>query len=112
MQTIRQLLNLNPMAIFLPLIIFGIVLVVGWLVRQLFMRALRAWASRTASRPALILAEALRGATLIWIVILAAHLAIQASELPSRYAFWSSKLLLVLWVISFTMISMRLAGDL
>jgi small-conductance mechanosensitive channel len=112
MQTLRQLLAINPMAIFLPLIIFAVTLVVGWLIRQLFMRALRTWGARSASRPALILAEALRGGTMIWIVILAAHLAIQTSELPVKYANWSSRGLLVLWVISFTMISMRLAGNL
>src|SRR6476620_9310965 len=109
MQTIRRLLAVNPMAIFLPLIIFSVTLAVGWLVRRLMMRALRIWASRSGSRPAQILAEALRGGTMIWIVILAAHLAIQSSELPAKYAGWSSRALLVLWVISFTMISMRLA---
>jgi len=112
MQTIRRVLTLDPMAIFLPLIIFGIALAVGWLVRRLALRALRAWGTRTGSRPVLILAEAVRGGTAIWILILAVHIAVQSSELPTKYTVWSSRGLLVLWVISFTMISMRIAGNL
>jgi small-conductance mechanosensitive channel len=45
-------------------------------------------------------------------VIFAAHTAIQGSTLPERYTTLSAKTLLVLWIVSLTLMSMRLAGDL
>jgi small-conductance mechanosensitive channel len=100
------------MEVALPLIIFFVTLAAGWLVRRLVMRALRAWTARTHSRPGLILTEALRGPILIWVLILAVHLAIQGSEVPARFTRWEPETLLALWILSLTLMFMRVAGDL
>lgn len=102
----------NPMQLLWPLIIFGITLLVGFLCRRAVLGTLRAWTSRTNSKPGLILYDALRGPIMIWVVILGAHLAIQGSELPTRYSMWTAKVLLVLWFLSLTLMSMRMAGNL
>jgi small-conductance mechanosensitive channel len=112
MQTIRHILVQDPMALLWPAIIFVVTLAAGWVVRRLVMRALRAWSDRTQSRPALILAEALRGPILIWAVILGVHLALQSSDLPPKITDFSAKLLLVLWIASLTLMGMRIAGNL
>ncbi len=95
----------------------GIVLVVtfaiAYLVRSLILRGLRAWVTRTGSRPGHILCAALSGPMTIWAIILAVHLAIQSSPLPpivtEKYA---PRILIALWIASFTLMAMRAAGDL
>ena len=91
MIAIRRLL-MNPWVLVLPTIIFVTTVAVGWLIRSVAMRALRAWISRTSSRAGLILTEALRGPSIIWIVILAVHLAVQSSDLPPTADEWSAHL--------------------
>ncbi len=112
METIRHLLTTNPMSLLLPLVIFAVTLAVGSVARSLFLRALRAWTTRKQTRGGLILGDALRGPIFIWIIILALHLAIESSELPPRVVAWGAKILLVLWILSFTIMSVRIAGNL
>ena len=112
MHAIRGILMHDPMELAWPAMVFAGVLAAGWLVRWLVLRALRAWTSRSGSRPGLILDEALRGPLLIWAVILAVHTAIQLSGLPEKATQWGARLLLVLWIASLTLMCMRVAGNL
>lgn len=112
MHAIREILMHDPMELARPAMIFAGVFAAGWLVRWLVLRALRAWTSRTGSRPGLILGEALRGPLLIWAVILAVHTAIQLSGLPGKVTQFGARLLLVLWIVSLTLMCMRVAGNL
>jgi small-conductance mechanosensitive channel len=48
----------------------------------------------------------------IWAVILAAHIAIQSSDLPPAFASRGAEILYFLWMVSVTLMSMRLAGNL
>ena len=102
----------DPMDLIWPATIFAAVFAAGWVVRWILLRALRVWTSRTNSRPGLILISALRGPLLIWSLILAGHMAVQLSRLPENAATWVSRLLLVLWILSVTMMSARLIGNL
>ncbi|HLK68796.1 MAG TPA: mechanosensitive ion channel family protein [Bryobacteraceae bacterium] len=111
MQTIRRIVLENPMELVWPSLIFLAILGVGWVVRRLVMRALRSWTARTKSRAGLILTESLRGPILIWTLILAVHLALQVSELPVRITDYGSRVLLVLWIVSFTIMFVRVAGS-
>ncbi|MBZ5618555.1 MAG: mechanosensitive ion channel family protein [Acidobacteriia bacterium] len=112
METIRRTLMEHPMALVWPVVIFLATFAAGWLMRRLILRALRAWTSRTQSRAGLILTEALRGPILIWTVILGVHLGLQSSELPPRITEWGAKTLLVLWIVSLTIMCVRIAGNL
>ena len=67
-----------------PSSVFAATVLIACLARHFFLRALRAWTARTQSRPGLILVEALRVPTLIWIAILGVHFAIQFSTLPEQ----------------------------
>jgi small-conductance mechanosensitive channel len=107
----RQRLVNNPMEVLLPLAIFGATFLIGWLLRRLLMRALDAWNSRTESRAGRILYDALRGPTRIWVLILAAHLGLQASDLPERFTRLGANALLVLWILSLTVMCARFAGN-
>ena len=112
MATLHRILIHDPMALIWPGIVFLVTFGVGWLARRLVMKALRAWSNRTQSRPALILTEALRGPILIWVVILGVHLAVQSSPLPPRIEEFAAHVLLALWILSLTLMSMRIAGNL
>jgi small-conductance mechanosensitive channel len=100
------------MELIVPLAVFAVTLAAGYLVRRVLLRALRAWNARTETRPGRILTEALRGPMAIWILILAVHLAIESSDLPPRFTRWSPRVLGALLILSLTLMSMRLAGDL
>jgi small-conductance mechanosensitive channel len=107
----RQLSD-HPMEVVIPLAIFAATFLVAWIVRRVLMRAFRLWNERSGSRAGLILHDALRGPTRIWILILAVHMAVQWSEAPSRFAANTANLLLVLWIVSLTMMCVRFAGNL
>src|SRR6267154_1675385 len=110
MDTIRRTILNHPMELVWPAVIFLATFAIGWLVRRLILRVLRAWTSRSGSRAGLILTEALRGPILIWSVILGVHLALQSSELPVRFTAWGAKTLLVLWIVSLTIMFVQVAG--
>lgn len=112
MESIRRILMENPMELVWPAVIFLTTCGMGWVVSRLVLRALRAWTSRTQSRAGLILTEALRGPILIWTLILAVHLGLQSSELPIRFTEWGARALLVLWIVSLTIMCVRVAGNL
>ncbi|HXB74955.1 MAG TPA: mechanosensitive ion channel family protein [Candidatus Acidoferrales bacterium] len=107
----RRVLFDEPTEVLLPLAIFAAAFLAGWVVRRLVLRALHAWNERKQSRNGRILEKALRGPTLIWCVILAAHLGMQSSDLPSRLTGNGADVLLVLWVCSLTLMCTRLVGD-
>src|SRR5258707_6208072 len=109
MDAIRHILHIlrnDPWLLIQPMIVFGVVLALGWGVRRLVIRALQAWNAHTQSRPGMILLQAIRGPIRIWIVILAAHLAMQFSNLPKRLTAAGGTVLLVLWILSLTMMCM------
>jgi small-conductance mechanosensitive channel len=111
MNLLREWLR-DPVDLVKPASIFLSIFAAGWMVRWIVLRALRLWTSRSNSRPGLILTSALRGPLLIWPTILALHMAIQLSKLPENAAEWGSRLLLVLWIVSVTMMCSRVAGNL
>ena len=57
-----------------------------------------------------MLIESLHGPLLLWILILAIHLAVEYSDLPRSVTHWSAKLLLALWIVSLTLVLSRLSG--
>jgi small-conductance mechanosensitive channel len=102
----------NPMQVLLPLGIFVAVFLLGLLVRRLALGALKTWSERTDSRSGRVLHRALKGPILIWVLILAAHLAFQGSDLPARFTQPLASALLGLWIISLTMMCRRIVGNL
>ncbi len=100
------------MEVILPLGIFAATFLVCWVVRRLVLRALNAWTKRMGSRAGAVLSEALPGPTLIWALILAVHLAFQGSDLPGKFTNPVANALLVLWIVSLTLMSMRVVGNL
>ncbi|MFB3829580.1 MAG: mechanosensitive ion channel family protein [Bryobacteraceae bacterium] len=112
MDTIRQFLLHEWMKLVVPAGVLAATLAAGWAFKRILFGTLRRWAGRTRSQAAAMATDALDGPFLIWVLILAIHLAMESSELPARATHWSSRILLVLWILSFTLAAVRLAGDL
>jgi small-conductance mechanosensitive channel len=94
-----------------PLAVFCIVMITGWFIRLHLFRLLGRWAGASKARFDDILVAALRGPFMLWVMILALHLATQSSQLPVRYASVLAKVLLSLWIISLTVVGLRMAGS-
>jgi len=110
MELLRLLIR-DPRLLIEPGYVFVLTLAGGWLVRRLILRGLKAWNDRTQSRVGLILDESLRTPIWFWIVILALHFAVQSSDLPAKYTERGASLLFDLWVVSLTLMSMRIARE-
>ena len=95
-----------------PLGVFLLCLVAGFIIRRILFKALRRWAERTGSQADRIIEEALRGPIIIWALILGADLAMRASVVPPRTVRAIDLTLLALWIISLTIIASQLAGNL
>jgi small-conductance mechanosensitive channel len=112
MHYLRQQWAKDPAELIWPIVTFVVTMALGWLVRWVILKALRGWIARSRSRAGMILAEVLAGPMTIWVVILAAHLAIQSSNLPARYADRGAEVLYFLWMVSVTLMAARVAGNL
>ncbi len=93
-----------------PAVLFASILIAGWLFRRILFGRLNRWASATRTQIDNILIDSLHGPFLLWILILAIHLATEYSALPREVTRWSAKVLLALWIISLTLVLSRLSG--
>ncbi|MEO8596507.1 MAG: mechanosensitive ion channel family protein [Candidatus Solibacter sp.] len=93
-----------------PGIVLAFVLFAGWLVQRVLFRRLQAWSAKTTTRFDDIVIGAVRGPFMVWVLILALHLATQSSDLPARATGLVSRALLVLWIVSLTVVAARLSG--
>ncbi len=112
MRYLQRLLIENPAELIWPIVIFLLTLGIGWLVRRLILKALRGWVARTQSRSGVVLIDVLAGPMIIWVVILAAHIAIQSSSLPAKISDRGAETLYFLWMVSVTLMATRLSGNL
>jgi small-conductance mechanosensitive channel len=95
-----------------PLCVLALTLAAGYALKRVIARLLRPWAARSKGPAPQIVINALMGPFMIWVLILGTHLAMQSSDLPPRSTLWIGRILLALWILSLTIISSRLAGDL
>jgi small-conductance mechanosensitive channel len=112
MRYLERLLAENPAELIWPVVIFFLAVGFGWLIRWLILKALRGWVARSQTRGGVVVIDVLAGPMLIWILILAAHIAIQSSSLPARLADPGAEILYFLWMVSVTLMATRLAGNL
>jgi small-conductance mechanosensitive channel len=112
MPTLLHPLAVEPRLWIEPAAVFLATLAVAYAIRRIFFGALRSWIRRTNSRAGQAVHDALRGPTHIWNLILAGHFAIQSSELPHHVREEALEALQVLFIVSLTMMFMRIAGDL
>lgn len=102
----------NWQGLVLPAVVFVCVMTAGWFARRVLFSALRKWAANSKARFDDLVVRALHGPFLLWVLMLAIHLAIQSSPLSQRTAAITATAMLTLWIVSLTVIAARLAGAL
>jgi len=112
MPTLFHSLAREPKLWIQPAAVFLITLAIAYAIRRICFGALRSWLKRVPSRQGRAVYDALRGPTHIWNVILALHFAIQSSELPAHVTSRAPEILQVLFIVSLTLMFMRIAGEL
>jgi len=95
-----------------PLCVLALTLAVGYAAKRLMVRLLRPWAARTKGPMPQLVINALKGPFMIWALILGTHLAMRSSVLSPLATLWIGRVLLALWILSLTIVSSRMAGDL
>ncbi len=107
---IAKYLTQNWRELVWPAVLFAAVVASGWILRRILYARLRRPAPSNGVRVDHMLIESLHGPLLLWILILAIHLAVEYSDLPRSVTHWSAKLLLALWIVSLTLVLSRLSG--
>jgi small-conductance mechanosensitive channel len=95
-----------------PLLVFAIAAAVGYLVQAILFRSLRIWAKRTTTDIDDIVVAAFGGPARLWVVILAADLALKSAALSERAIGHIDKALIILWILSLTLAISKLATSL
>jgi small-conductance mechanosensitive channel len=95
-----------------PLCVLAFTLAAGYAAKRLLLRVARRWSERSKGPAAGIVVKALQGPFMVWVLILGTHLAMQSSVVPPRATVWIGRALLVLWILSLTVVSSRMAGEL
>ena len=93
-----------------PATLFAAVVAAGWVLRHILYARLRRPRASKGTRIDSMLIESFHGPLLLWILILAIHLAAEYSDLPRSVTHWSAKVLLALWIISLTLVLSRLSA--
>src|SRR3984885_164026 len=110
--TVQQFLIRHWVQLLVPLCVLAATLAVGFVAKRLLLGALRGWAAHSKGQAFNIIADALAGPFVMCVLIVGLLLAMQSSMLPGRPTLWVSRILLVLWFLSLTIMASRLAGDL
>jgi small-conductance mechanosensitive channel len=106
-----ELVRDRTFQLFVPLLVFCVTLVLGFLVRRLLFSALERWARKTARQIDDLIVRSIRGPFMIWVLMLAIHLAAQVSLLPEKISALIAKLLLFLLIASLTTVGAKLASE-
>ncbi len=106
-----EILQRHSVQLLVPLLIIVLTLMVGLLVRRLLFSALARWANKTTGQIDDIIIRAIRVPFMIWVLMLAIHLAAQVSSLPDKISGLIGKILLFLLIASLTAVGSKMASE-
>ena len=106
-----ELLRHNSFQLLEPVSIIVLTLILGLLAKRLLFAALTRWAKKTPGQIDDIIVQAVKGPFMIWVLILAIHLAAQTSPLPERISGLIAKILLFLLIASMTAVGAKMASE-
>src|SRR5579863_6111975 len=112
MGSFRQTLLDDPLRLVIPVGVLLATLAAGFLVRSLLFRALRRWAGGAEGRVDRVLTKSLSGPILIWSLILGIYFATESLVLPTRAENLIDRTLVFLVILSVTLMTARLTGNL
>lgn len=95
-----------------PVIVLSVTLIVGYVIRKILFNRLAHWALKSKTQLDDIIIAVSKGPSIIWIFILAVHLAVRFSSLPANAIDFIGKSLMMLFIISVTLVAANLAARL
>lgn len=93
--------------IYFPIIIFFVVLFLGYFLRKVFLSKLGKWADKTKTKIDDIIISSIKTPFIIWCFMLALYISLKFSHLPDEIVIFIGKILLSLGILS---ISLVIAG--
>lgn len=98
--------------IIIPLIVFLVILVLGYILRKILFNRLSHWARNTKTDIDDIIISALKGPFIIWCLMLGIYFALKISKLPEESVYIAGKILLVLGIVSITAVLANISSKL
>src|SRR5215470_9993558 len=86
----------NWMSLLWPVGLFVGIIIGGSALRRVLFTRLRRWAGSRKTPFGSVVVDALYEPFLVWVIILALHLAAESSDLPRAFTLWSARVLLAL----------------
>ncbi len=119
MMKLIELLRTYSFELLGPLLVFAVTMMVGLVARRVLFAGLARWAQKTSGKIDDIIVKAVRGPFMIWVLMLAIHLAAQVSPLPDKVHGLVlkgsdgliAKILICLLVASLTVVGTKLASE-
>jgi len=96
----------NPYTV--PVIAFLSGLLGGWIFEKIVYNRLLAFAKSTEWEFDDVIIESVKGVTFFWFVLLGTHVALESSVLSDRVTHITSRILLVVWILSITVVVARM----
>jgi len=112
MENLSEILNMKPVEAITPLVVFGVVFFLGWLLRRIVLRRLAKWAQKTKTAVDDLIIDSLRKPFIIWFVMLGIYIAVESSKVPDDITAIINKVLLVLGIFSVTMVVAHMSSGL
>lgn len=95
----------------IPLIVFSVVFLAGYVARKILFKRLSNWAWNTTSPLDDVIISATKGPSLIWLLMLAIYFAVEISNIPEDIVGTLGKFLLVLGILSATVVINNIIGE-
>jgi len=100
------------MQLVLPVSVFLITLISGWILRKIVFIRLAKWSEHTETKLDDILISAIKGPIIIWFLILGLYFGLEVSKLPENIVDVVHKVLLALVIFSVTVVLANIVGNL
>ena len=95
-----------------PLIIFSVILILGYILRRIIFSRLSRWSKKTKSQLDDIIIAAINTPFIIWCLMLGLYVALRFSDMPDNLVILAGKTLLVLGIFSITLVLANMSNKL
>jgi small-conductance mechanosensitive channel len=103
-------MNINIEKIFIPSIITFAIASALFIIRGIAFKLLHRWAEKTQTKLDDIIIKSFRTPSILWCLAIGLYVGIEASDLSKKYAFYFSKAIHVVLILSITIATANLVG--
>ena len=103
-------MNINIEKIFIPSVIAFAIASVLFIIRGIVFKLLHRWAEKTQTKLDDIIIKSFRTPSILWCLAIGLYVGIEVSDLSKKYAFYFSKAIHVVLILSITIATANLVG--